>query len=221
MERETKTKAYSKEGLGAAAKLDPQQKEKDEITAWISVSLPCVLCKLFRWVARLKAERGTTVICVPLSLLGKTRFAPVHTVQAVLSDRAPLKAELPIGVMSVVVIVEEIPLPRCTACPLADPSRSPLPHPSILNCLGLGHCCAKSIPLRFGSIQAACDFSGQFALAFCETNSHCRKEEHCQPRFFLSDVPLTSFPSTTESLQPDSFHAILVLFYLCRQTLTV
>ena len=38
VERETKTKAYSKEGLGAAAKLDPQQKEKDEITTWISVS---------------------------------------------------------------------------------------------------------------------------------------------------------------------------------------
>ena len=39
VERETKTKAYSKEGLGAAAKLDPQQKEKDEITNWISVSV--------------------------------------------------------------------------------------------------------------------------------------------------------------------------------------
>ena len=37
VERETKTKAYSKEGLGAAAKLDPQQKEKDEMTNWISV----------------------------------------------------------------------------------------------------------------------------------------------------------------------------------------
>ena len=37
VERETKTKAYSKEGLGAAAKLDPIQKEKDEITNWLSV----------------------------------------------------------------------------------------------------------------------------------------------------------------------------------------
>ena len=50
VERETKTKAYSKEGLGAAAKLDPQQKEKDEITNWISVRFmsylrhfPCLL----------------------------------------------------------------------------------------------------------------------------------------------------------------------------------
>ena len=38
VERETKTKAYSKEGLGAAAKLDPAQKEKDEMTSWLSVS---------------------------------------------------------------------------------------------------------------------------------------------------------------------------------------
>lgn len=39
LERETKTKAYSKDGLGAAAKLDPQTKEKSEITAWLSVSV--------------------------------------------------------------------------------------------------------------------------------------------------------------------------------------
>ena len=38
VERETKTKAYSKEGLGAAAKLDPQQREKEDITHWLSVS---------------------------------------------------------------------------------------------------------------------------------------------------------------------------------------
>ena len=41
VERETKTKAYSKEGLGAAAKLDPAAKEKAEITGWISVSIHC------------------------------------------------------------------------------------------------------------------------------------------------------------------------------------
>jgi CCR4-NOT transcription complex subunit 3 len=37
VERETKTKAYSKEGLGAASKLDPAAKEKQEVTNWISV----------------------------------------------------------------------------------------------------------------------------------------------------------------------------------------
>lgn len=39
VERETKTKAYSKEGLGAAQKLDPAQQEKDEINQWLSNSI--------------------------------------------------------------------------------------------------------------------------------------------------------------------------------------
>jgi len=37
VERETKTKAYSKDGLGAAAKLDPQMKEKADTAQWLSV----------------------------------------------------------------------------------------------------------------------------------------------------------------------------------------
>ncbi|KAL4239666.1 CCR4-NOT transcription complex [Mactra antiquata] len=36
VERETKTKAYSKEGLGAASKLDPAAKEKQEVVNWLS-----------------------------------------------------------------------------------------------------------------------------------------------------------------------------------------
>lgn len=39
VERETKTKAYSKEGLGAAQKLDPAQKEKEELQHWLKSSL--------------------------------------------------------------------------------------------------------------------------------------------------------------------------------------
>lgn len=39
VERETKTKAYSKEGLGAAQKLDPAQKEKDEVSNWLANSI--------------------------------------------------------------------------------------------------------------------------------------------------------------------------------------
>jgi len=39
VERETKTKAYSKEGLGAAQKLDPAQKERDEISYWLVTSI--------------------------------------------------------------------------------------------------------------------------------------------------------------------------------------
>ena len=36
VERETETKAYSKEGLGLATKIDPAQKEKDDITMWLA-----------------------------------------------------------------------------------------------------------------------------------------------------------------------------------------
>uniref|UniRef100_A0A8C5G2U4 CCR4-NOT transcription complex subunit 3 n=1 Tax=Gouania willdenowi TaxID=441366 RepID=A0A8C5G2U4_GOUWI len=36
VERETKTKAYSKEGLGLAQKVDPAQREKEEVGAWLT-----------------------------------------------------------------------------------------------------------------------------------------------------------------------------------------
>ena len=36
MERETKTKAYSKEGLGQAQKVDPATKEREEVRAWLN-----------------------------------------------------------------------------------------------------------------------------------------------------------------------------------------
>jgi len=35
VERETKTKAYSKEGLGAAQKLDPTTKEREDLNNWL------------------------------------------------------------------------------------------------------------------------------------------------------------------------------------------
>lgn len=35
VERETKTKAYSKEGLGAAQKMDPAQKEREDMSNWL------------------------------------------------------------------------------------------------------------------------------------------------------------------------------------------
>ncbi|XP_059611060.1 CCR4-NOT transcription complex subunit 3 [Phlebotomus argentipes] len=39
VERETKTKAYSKEGLGAAQKLDPIQRVKEETSTWLTASI--------------------------------------------------------------------------------------------------------------------------------------------------------------------------------------
>lgn len=40
VERETKTKAYSKEGLGLAQKVDPAQREKEETGQWLTVIRP-------------------------------------------------------------------------------------------------------------------------------------------------------------------------------------
>lgn len=40
VERETKTKAYSKEGLGLAQKVDPAQREKEETGQWLTVIYP-------------------------------------------------------------------------------------------------------------------------------------------------------------------------------------
>lgn len=39
VERETKTKAYSKQGLGAEQKLDPKEKEKEDTIGWLQVGL--------------------------------------------------------------------------------------------------------------------------------------------------------------------------------------
>uniref|UniRef100_A0A336LF05 CCR4-NOT transcription complex subunit 3 n=1 Tax=Culicoides sonorensis TaxID=179676 RepID=A0A336LF05_CULSO len=39
VERATKTKAYSKEGLGAAQKLDPAQREKEDLCCWLTSSI--------------------------------------------------------------------------------------------------------------------------------------------------------------------------------------
>lgn len=39
MERETKTKAYSKEGLGAAQKVDPTTREREDLNTWLVASI--------------------------------------------------------------------------------------------------------------------------------------------------------------------------------------
>ena len=39
VEKETKTKAYSKEGLGASTKLDPAAKEKRDVESWLQDSI--------------------------------------------------------------------------------------------------------------------------------------------------------------------------------------
>lgn len=58
VERETKTKAYSKEGLGAAQKLDPAQKEKDEVTNWLANSIDALNLQ----VSVIDVHRGSFLI---------------------------------------------------------------------------------------------------------------------------------------------------------------
>lgn len=39
VERETKTKAYSKEGLGAAQKVDPTTREREDLSNWLNSAI--------------------------------------------------------------------------------------------------------------------------------------------------------------------------------------
>ncbi|VDI54428.1 CCR4-NOT transcription complex subunit 3, partial [Mytilus galloprovincialis] len=54
VERETKTKAYSKEGLGAAAKMDPHSKEKGDVTNWLSVTIENLNLQLEQFESRIE-----------------------------------------------------------------------------------------------------------------------------------------------------------------------
>lgn len=54
VERETKTKAYSKEGLGAAQKLDPAQKEREEISAWLTQSIESLNIQVINYFGSMK-----------------------------------------------------------------------------------------------------------------------------------------------------------------------
>lgn len=50
VERETKTKAYSKEGLGLAQKVDPAQREKEETGQWLTVIHPLLSTPVTFWL---------------------------------------------------------------------------------------------------------------------------------------------------------------------------
>src|SRR5947207_6350817 len=55
VEKEMKTKAYSREGLSAAAKLDPKEKEKVEICQFLSTMVE----ELERQIEQFEAESET------------------------------------------------------------------------------------------------------------------------------------------------------------------
>lgn len=55
VERETKTKAYSKEGLGAAQKLDPAQREKEEISCWLQSSISSLQIQIDQYESEIES----------------------------------------------------------------------------------------------------------------------------------------------------------------------
>jgi len=63
VERETKTKAYSKEGLGAAQKLDPAQKEREETSAWLTQSIESLNIQVINYFNELKTQVRFLTMC--------------------------------------------------------------------------------------------------------------------------------------------------------------
>lgn len=55
VERETKTKAYSKEGLGAAQKLDPAQRVKDEVRSWLNSSISALQIQIDQYESEIES----------------------------------------------------------------------------------------------------------------------------------------------------------------------
>ena len=70
VERETKTKAYSKEGLGLAQKVDPAQKEKEETEQWLTVK--------YLQEPHIKLKRPTSELVHPL-FIPPVFFFPCRT----------------------------------------------------------------------------------------------------------------------------------------------
>lgn len=60
VERETKTKAYSKEGLGLASKVDPAQKERVEMTQWLSECIDKLQLQVDHFEMELESMKSQT-----------------------------------------------------------------------------------------------------------------------------------------------------------------
>ena len=58
MERETKTKAYSKEGLTASARLDPAEREKAEQMQWLNHCIDTLNIQVDQFEAEIESLSG-------------------------------------------------------------------------------------------------------------------------------------------------------------------
>lgn len=84
VERETKTKAYSKEGLGAGQKLDPQEKEKEECNQWIPEAISELKIQIDKFEvdietlsASLKKKKSDKDVSISFSALFVFQFIPL------------------------------------------------------------------------------------------------------------------------------------------------
>ncbi|XP_042212879.1 CCR4-NOT transcription complex subunit 3-like isoform X3 [Homarus americanus] len=59
VERETKTKAYSKEGLGAAQNKDPAQREREEVNNWLSSSIDTLNIQMDQFESEIESLLAT------------------------------------------------------------------------------------------------------------------------------------------------------------------
>ena len=59
VERETKTKAYSKEGLTNSARLDPVEKEKAEVMNWLNQCIDSLNIQVDQFEAEIESLPGT------------------------------------------------------------------------------------------------------------------------------------------------------------------
>ncbi|XP_045623082.1 CCR4-NOT transcription complex subunit 3 isoform X6 [Procambarus clarkii] len=59
VERETKTKAYSKEGLGAAQNKDPAQREREEVNNWLSSSIDTLNIQMDQFESEIESLMAT------------------------------------------------------------------------------------------------------------------------------------------------------------------
>ncbi|KAK4306809.1 hypothetical protein Pmani_021394 [Petrolisthes manimaculis] len=59
VERETKTKAYSKEGLGAAQNKDPAQREREEVNNWLSSSIDVLNIQMDQFESEIESLLAT------------------------------------------------------------------------------------------------------------------------------------------------------------------
>ena len=58
VERETKTKAYSKEGLTNSARMDPAEKEKAEVMNWLNQCIDSLNIQVDQFEAEIESLQG-------------------------------------------------------------------------------------------------------------------------------------------------------------------